>query len=119
MFKVTNQPMENGVPSNFYTVTHYVFDKNTRLNTLAWSASNKTDIEVAELLQGRTIDCDADWSFAVLKSGNGPVILASSGELLPTPVKVRLNAHQGAKETRNGTGNRKKKRESAGARTRG
>lgn len=89
MFKIIQQFDEFNEPSKFFTVYCYYFDTCSHSNQEAWSIRNLLELDVARLLQDRNNDnLDMDFTFVVVKSGNGPAIITDHGELMSAPVKI-------------------------------
>lgn len=96
MYKIIQQTDETGRAIPKYTLFCYYYDKNCNINREAWSVRNLTEMGVANLLQGRA-DVqleDQDFAFVVVKSGNGPALLTSDGDLVTVPVKKGLTRRQ-------------------------
>ncbi len=109
MFKIIQQRDNSGMPTNKYTVECYVFDSSSHSN-VKWAVfENISEKDVARYLQrdSELQQADLDWSFVVLKSGNGPVILTAEGDLMAASVKTPINIGESDGGRRVSEGNKK------------
>lgn len=69
MFKIYQQK------NKLYTLECYYYSRLRRNNIISHSASNLTEANLAQVLEGRVTDRQSEDVFVILKTGNRPVIL--------------------------------------------
>lgn len=86
----------------------YYYDENTHTNVEAWRITNISAQQLEHIMQGRrNQDLDAEFTFAILRTNNGPVLFSSTGDLLTIsskkeiPIKEIKTIFSGEKKRRN------------------